>query len=397
MMIRVSRRIADCVSMELFNARWSADSGWSAPLPRVDGAGTLVLVFGGAAAGAATGVADVVLAYPNSAVVGCSTAGEIVGDEIHDDSVTVSIARFADVSISLAAAAVGDVAGSYACGSALGRQLRAGDQNLQAVLVFCDGVGVNGSAMTAGLAGEVGPEVAVSGGLAGDGERFETTWILVGGELRRGWVTAVGLSGPGLEVGHGSRGGWDIFGPERRVTRSQGNVLLELDGTPALSLYKTYLGDRADGLPATALLFPLSVRSPSGEGHPLVRTVLAVDEETQTMTFAGDVPEGSLAQLMRANFDRLIDGAHMAAQDTGVGEGAGPTLAIAVSCVGRRIVLGARAEEELEAVLAALPAGTLLTGFYSYGEISSTDGVCELHNQTMTLTTVRERPYPAGG
>lgn len=381
--------------MELFNARWSAESGWSTPLPRVDGPGTLVLVFGGAAGGVAASIAEVVLTYPNSAVVGCSTAGEILGEQVHDDSVTVSIARFDDVSITRAGAAVGTVQGSRACGATVGRQLRAGDDTLQAVLVFSDGLGVNGSAMTAGLASEVGPEVAISGGLAGDGERFKTTWVLVDGELRSGWVTAVGLSGPRLQVGHGSRGGWDIFGPERRVTRSEGNVLFELDDTPALSLYKTYLGDRADGLPATALLFPLSVRAPGGDDHPLVRSVLAVDEETQALTFAGDVPEGSLAQLMRANFDRLVDGANLAAQDTGAGGNGGPALAIAVTCVGRRLVLGARTEEELEAVMAALPDGTLLTGFYSYGEISPTDGVCALHNQTMTLTTLRERPAPA--
>ena len=381
--------------MELFHAHWSAETGWSAPLPPADGPATLVLVFGGAASGIGGPIADVVDAYPGSTVVGCSTAGEILADQIHDDGVVVSIARFAGATISSASAAVSSVEGSSAGGAALGRRLRAADENLQAVLVFSDGLGVNGSAMTAGLAGEVGPGVAISGGLAGDGERFQATWVLVDGELRSGWITAVGLSGPGLEIGHGSRGGWDIFGPERVVTRSEGNVLLELDGTPALSLYKTYLGDRADGLPATALLFPLSVRAPTGEDPPLVRTILAVDESTQAMTFAGDIPQGSMAQLMRANFDRLIDGAQLAATETGPTEDAGPTLAIAISCVGRRIVLGARTEDELEAVLDALPGDTLLTGFYSYGEISPADGVCALHNQTMTLTTLRERLDPA--
>jgi hypothetical protein len=214
--------------------------------------------------------------------------------------------------------------------------------------------------------------------------------VLVDGEPRSGYVTAVGLAGARLRVGHGSRGGWDIFGPERRITRSVGNVLFELDGQPALALYKRYLGDRVAGLPATALLFPLAVRVPGADDRQLVRTILGLDEQTQSMTFAGDVPEGSLAQLMRANLDRLVDGAHAAALDTATDQGSG-ALAVAVSCVGRRMILGSRSEDELEAVLQGLPPGTGLIGFYSYGEIAPiVAGTCDLHNETMTLTTFWE-------
>jgi hypothetical protein len=381
--------------MELFSAHWSTPSGWSSALPGVDGPRTLVLVFGTVAAIAATAVDDVVAAFPTSVVVGCSTAGEIRGEEIHDGSVTVSIARFAESTLTVAASAVGPPAQSRECGARLGRQLRDGDPALRTVLLFSDGLSVNGSALTTGVAEQVGPNVTISGGLAGDGERFGATWVLVDGVMREGWACAVGLSGAQLEIGHGSRGGWDMFGPERRVTRSSGNLLHEIDGRPALALYKTYLGDRAAGLPATALLFPLALRAPGGNGRPLVRTVLGVDEDNQTMTFAGDVPEGSLAQLMRANGDRLVDGAGQAARQTGAVPGGGATLAIAVSGAGRRLALGARTEDELEAVMAALPCGSQLTGYYSYGEIACTGGVSALHNQTMTLTTLCE-PAPSG-
>jgi hypothetical protein len=234
--------------------------------------------------------------------------------------------------------------------------------------------------------------VLISGGLAADGPRFERTWVLVDGVARVGFVTAVGLAGPDLAVRHGSRGGWDIFGPERLITKSEGNVLYELDGQPALELYKKYLGDRAVGLPATGLLFPLAVRAPGDSGRQLTRTILAVDEDAQSMTFAGDMPEGSLAQLMRASFDRLVDGAHDAAADTDGMPPGSPTLAVAVSCVGRRLLLGARTEDELDATLSALPSDAVQVGFYSYGEISpGAAGTCDLHNQTMTVTTFGER------
>jgi hypothetical protein len=70
----------------------------------------------------------------------------------------------------------------------------------------------------------------------------------------------------------------------------------------------------------------------------------------------------------------------------------GPQLAVAISCVGRRLVLGERTEEEIEATLEALAPGAELVGFYSYGEIGPhAEGFCDLHNQTMTVTTIGER------
>jgi len=169
--------------------------------------------------------------------------------------------------------------------------------------------------------------------------------------------------------------------------------LYELDGKSALELYKRYLGDHAKGLPATGLLFPLSLRTKEGEAG-LVRTILSIDEEVQSMTFAGDVPEGAYARLMKANFDRLVDGAVGAAKVSYEAIGSSsPDLAILISCVGRKMVLRQRIEEEVEGVREVLGDRTILTGFYSYGEISPfTPGAkCALHNQTMTITTFSEK------
>ncbi|MCA9717126.1 MAG: FIST C-terminal domain-containing protein, partial [Myxococcales bacterium] len=225
----------------------------------------------------------------------------------------------------------------------------------------------------------------------GDGPRFERTWVIDDGRPTEGRITAIGLYGDAVHIGHGSKGGWDAFGPTRVVTRAEGSVLYELDGKPALQLYEQYLGDRAAGLPATGLLFPLLLTRPEEE-RKVVRTILAIDRDQQSLTFAGDIPTGASAQLMKANFDRLVEGAERAgelARERG-GEG-GDVLAIAISCVGRRLVLGERTEEEVEATLDVLPDGTKQVGFYSYGELSPvTRGACDLHNQTMTLTTIRE-------
>jgi hypothetical protein len=250
---------------------------------------------------------------------------------------------------------------------------------------------VYGPDLVSGIADDLPHGVVVTGGLAADGEDFAETLVLSRFGVETDAVVAVGLYGDRLRAGHGSLGGWDPFGPHRRVTRASRNVLYELDGKSALGLYKRYLGDHAPALPGAGLLFPLSVRR-SRDDIAVVRTVLAVDDERQTMTFAGDIPEGGYAQLMRANVDRLVDGAMGAARATLQSGAEAPSLALLISCSGRRMVLKQRVEEEVEAVREVLGPGTALSGFYSYGEIapSTAGGQCELHNQTMTLVTLSE-------
>lgn len=375
--------------MDIELVRWTRD-GWERPLPDLDSPGTLVLAFGAASLSEVEEPwIELRATFPTSTVLGCSTAGEILGDAVLDDGLSVAIARFEDVRITTASVAI-EGRTPYELGSEIGSALKAADPGLATAFVLSDGIGVNGSRLVQGLTSAIGPDVVLTGGLAADGDRFERTWVVVDGVPIAGYVTAVGLSGPRLRVGHGSRGGWDIFGPERRVTRAEDNILYELDGQPALDLYKHYLGDRAAGLPATALLFPLAVRYGPHDERRVVRTILGIDEEARSMIFAGDIPPGGLAQLMRANFERLIDGAGQAADLLGAPPSQ-PSLTVAISCVGRRLLLGERIEDELEAVVSSLPAQARVAGFYSYGEISPvTAGTCDLHNQTMTLTSFWE-------
>jgi len=382
--------------MQLQTFSYTDRAGWSVDqLPDLDSERTLVVAFGAPSLiDNPAPLAALRKAYPRASVVGCSTSGEIHGSELVDDSLSVAVARFDDPSISVAAATVqiASQSESYAAGVALAHKLVAPD--LRAVLVYSDGLKVNGSELVRGLSSVLPGSVVVTGGLAGDGDRFTRTWAIADGAPTSGVVCASGLYGERLRIGHGFAGGWTVFGPERLITRSEGNVLFELDGKPALQLYKEYLGEYASGLPAAAFHFPLAMRaSRSDDEEGLIRTVLAIDEANQSITFAGDMPQGGLARLMRANIDRLIDGAAVAASHaTDSGADATPTLAISVSCVGRRLVLGERTEEEIEATLSACPEGTQQIGFYSYGELSPfASGSCQLHNQTMALTTLAER------
>jgi hypothetical protein len=374
--------------------RWMADRGWEpGPPGGGEGSADLLLVFGSTALLRAAGpYGEACAAYPEAFRFGCSTAGDIFGTQVSDDSLVITAVRFARTRIAGVSTPIGGVEDSFAAGGRLAAALAA--DGLVHVFVLSDGVQVNGSELVQGLTARLRQDVTVTGGLSGDGPRFRETVVLCGSGPAApapGIAAALGFYGTGLRVGFASLGGWDAFGPERLITRSRGNVLFELDGRSALELYKTYLGPHAADLPASGLLFPLSLRTESGD-IPVVRTILGVSEEESSMTFAGDVPTGSYARFMKANFDRLIDGAVGAARISSEATGAAE-LALLVSCVGRRLVLAQRVEEEVEGVREVLGAATVLAGFYSYGEISpfTPSARCELHNQTMTITTLAER------
>ena len=378
--------------MKLWTHRYSISNPTpSAVAPISDPAKALLIAFGPSSLLDTPGPLDAVIkAHAGVPAIGCSSSGEIFGTQVQDDTVVVGLIQFEHSTVRTASARVVTPGHSFESARALATQLMRPD--LRGTLVLSDGLGVNGSELIRGLNAVLPPTVVVTGGLAGDGDRFKRTWVIQDGRPVSGHITAVGLYGAAVRLTHGSKGGWDLFGPERLITRSQGNVLYELNRKPALQLYKEYLGDLAGGLPGAALHFPLAIRSDLATPKRLVRTILAIDEAEQSLTFAGDMPEGHYAQFMRANFDRLIQGASDAATLASAASSAGsPTLSIAISCVGRRIVLGERTDEEIEAVFDVLPQGTSQIGFYSYGEISPyTTGQCDLHNQTMTLTTISE-------
>jgi hypothetical protein len=325
--------------------------------------------------------------YPAAHLVIASTSGEIGGTEVFEDAIVATAVAFEKTQIRAVATNVGSAAESYAVGRDLAGRLAGTD--LAHVFVVSDGSLVNGTELARGFNESLPAGISLTGGLAGDGVRFEKTVVGLDETPHVGRVVAVGFYGRQLRVGYGCSGGWAPFGPERVVTQSQGNTLRELDGQSALALYRDYLGECAAELPGSALRFPLCM-TPAEGGPQVVRTILSVDDAAGAMVFAGDMPMGARARFMRASYEDLIDGAAHAAEDAQIAGGA--ELALCISCVGRRIVLGQRTEEETEIVSETLAGTPLLAGFYSYGELAPSGGgsACQLHNQTMTITTLRE-------
>lgn len=372
--------------MQTTTLTWRPDTGWSPAVQTLSGAAgsTVALAFADPLANVAEALAELEGALPGCDVVSCSTAGQILGETLDPAPIVAVVVRFASTAVHTVM--VDRSGSSEQAGRSLGSQvadLTTGEQ-IAGVLVFGSCMDTDGQALANGLAASLPPQTPVLGGLAGDGQRFASSWVRHNGRRSDCGMIAVCITGP-ASVHSAGRSGWEGFGPRRTITRSEGNVLYEFDGQPALSLYKQYLGNRADELPASGMLLPLMVTEPGGEST-LIRTVIAVDEDRDCMTFAGDVPQGWSSRFMWTTKEDLLEGAARAGEEAAT-PAAG--LALMVSCAGRRLVLGPRAEEEIEDATRAL--GDVPTiGFYSYGPIAPMDSLIALQSQTMTITTICE-------
>ncbi|MBN4067349.1 FIST C-terminal domain-containing protein [Simkania negevensis] len=375
--------------MRVEQKRWNGRSGWCLGQNDLSADAQWVLAFGGRDIVSDPARFDEIRKmYPKARIVCSTTAGEILpSGSIVDESIALTAVHLEKASINVHQENIAELKDSQLVGERLGTALQQDD--LTHVFVISDGHHINGDALVRGLKKNLGEQTAITGGLAGDGTLFEKTLVGMDAVPKEGNVVAVGLYGQDIKVGFGCVGGWNPFGPMRKVTRSSGNLLHELDEKNALELYKTYLGNYAKDLPAFARFFPLFVSI--GNDPPVARTILSVDEKNKTMTFAGEIPEGASVQIMYANFDHIIDGAEHAAKST-LKEQNNYEFAILVSCVGRRLVLGPHTEEEVNRVKQVLGEQTKITGFYSYGEISPLikGAACSLHNQTMSVTAFKE-------
>ncbi|WP_405224030.1 FIST signal transduction protein [Dokdonia sp. Asnod1-B02] len=327
--------------------------------------------------------------FPSGHLVFGSSSGEIVTGAVNDNHITITAIEFEKTSFEIQTFNIHEVGDdSEKAGSKIVKKLTA--EGLKHVFVLSEGSFVNGSALTKGMQ-EALPNVLITGGLCGDDARFEKTLASYNEAPKEGEIVVIGFYGATFEASFSIYGGWTPFGPERLITKSDGNILYEIDGKPALDLYKTYLGDKAKELPGSALIYPLNVKSAEND-QSFVRTILNIDEDKNAMILAGDVPEQSKVQLMMTNMDSIASASETAALRAMEGRNNPPQLALLISCIGRKLVLDQRIEEEVEEVMSVIGDDVVISGMYSYGEIAPFYGErsCKLHNQTMTITLISE-------
>ncbi len=328
--------------------------------------------------------------YPNADIVTSSTAGEIIHDGVFDNTIVATAIELENSSLKSIKTNISQHENSYAAGVFMKDSLDA--DNLSGIFIISDGLMVEGSELVRGFSYNNTKKIPITGGLAGDAARFQKTYTGLNELPGQGNIIAVGFYGENIHIGHGSLGGWDEFGYERQITKSNKNVLFDVDSEKALDLYKRYLGDFAEELPGSALMFPMSMRVPGADQY-LVRTILAVDESEKSLVFAGNMPEGSTVRLMRGDIQKLIGASAIAAKDSIDSlQNHKPQLTLLLSCVGRKIMMDSKVVEEVLAAEEVLGKDCTIAGFYTYGGLSpfGVGTPCELHNQTMTITTFSE-------
>lgn len=327
--------------------------------------------------------------YPNATVVICSTAGQITNHNIIKNTIVTTAIEFEKSKIKIAKYNLLEQKDLSLLGKTIKDEITTDD--LVAIMVLSEGTHVNGTELVEELSRATDSKIPIFGGIAGDSRNFQKTIVGINENAKEGEIALIGFYGSHLKFGFGCEGGWTDYGPEREVTHSHKNVLYKIGDYYALDLYKEYLGQYTNDLPGSALYFPLSMKE-NENASPVVRTILSINEEDKSMTFAGNIPQGATVKLMKANFDKLIDASFIAAKATIKELNDNPQLVMAVSCVGREIVLDNRIEEEIEIMKDLYGKDAFLFGFYSYGEISPvvTHKPCELHNQTISITAMLE-------
>lgn len=380
--------------MHIFLTSFSQVTGWEKPLPDLDSEQTLIMVFGDPDISPYQQALNQLRSkYPKALMTGCSSIASIYDDCLLEEGLIVSIVRFRHTRMQRFLTELGNNASetSLRAGKEIAQALN--NPDLKGILLLADGLYSNGCTLAQGINENIGRHISIVGGLASDRMDFQKTWVLQDNMPAYRLVSAIGFYGDNIVMHSAARDGWMPFGPERVATRAEGKILYEIDGIPALTLYKEYLGDKVDELPGIVLHYPLTIWQ-EDKSRYVVRTILGIDEETQSLTLASDIPQDSNIQLMYGNFKDLVEGAEAVADTLSDKlESDKPVLAFAISCAARRLVMHADTDQELEAIMDNIPEGSRQIGFYSYGEIApaSSEGGCALHNESMTLAVIQER------
>jgi hypothetical protein len=368
----------------------SEDDSCSTSLPPVDSASTLILLCTSNPTPALTpALAQIRSHYARSPILTFAGTAPMHAGHLHPGELTFAATTFARATLSSASAPLRNISDSCNAGKFLGLQLA--KPGLRAVILTSTTSIINADALIEGLYAELG-STTLFGALA------PTPHISPAHTNEHATVSAVGLFGDSLRIGTGVRLGLEPFGPPRHINISNGTIITQIDGRPALEVYKRLLGPKAAQLPGAALLFPLVIKVPGGL---LTRAVTQIDESTGSIHTTAPIPQGTYVHLARAEFDSLINASSEAAWEaaqgtddlTGVGSSGGSRgacLGLTLACSGRHLLLGQRADEEASAAMLALPRGSAHLGCYTGAVIAPYLHSTHTLSQAIGMLTLRE-------
>ena len=333
---------------------------------------------------------------PEVPLVGCSTAGEILGEGPSRRSVVVMAIRSDSLRIATGLG-LGIRKNPLQAGRDLATRLgKAKLPNPHGLLIFPDGLTGNVADLIRGIQDVLGLSFPIVGGSSADDFAFHQTHQFFQGQVATDAVVGVLLSGP-IGLGIGARHGWQPLGKPRRVTKATANVVKEMDGHSAVNLYETYFGRAAASLKTERLadmsiLYPLGMPIP-GEEEYLLRNVLRVDPD-DSLVYAGEIPEGSEVRLMMGSKQKALEAARLAAEQAVRSIAPQPPrFGLVFSSCSRARLFGRQAAQEIHSIRRALGATVPLIGFYDYGEqapLTATHfrGRSYFHNESVVVVAV---------
>ena len=332
-------------------------------------------------------------------IVGASTAGEIAQNG-PSSTPAITMMMFASNTIKCHATVVTDVTGNeLVAGEALANQLLdQTEEPLELVIIHSDGLTVNPSAVLRGIKKAL-PGTPVVGGSAGDDGQYKSTYQYCNGETYSSAVVAMAFTGP-IKFAIGVRHGWSPISGFRTVTRSEGSVVHEIDHQPAIKLYEEFIGEAEVAkltevtLAEIALSYPIGMMST--ETHNLLLRAPFYVDKNGSITFGGEVPEGTKVQLMMGNKDQAVDAAEEAGISAAKELGDKPIAALIYSCHVRDSLYQSRDEskKEISAIQKSIGVDTPLTGFFTYAEqapilgTNATLKTCDSETYNETIVTV---------
>lgn len=337
----------------------------------------------------------------NALLVGSSTAGEITTDgPANKPSVAVMLMNAPEIKFY---AAVGEniAADARAAGKKAAEEVKklAGAE-LKAFMMLPDVLVGNGADIVRGVLDSLGEHFPVVGGASGDDFKFVKTYQYLNDKVYSGAVVGLGLVG-NFKIGIGVKHGWLPVGTPMKVTKSQGAVLHELNGAPAINIYRDYFGEeeakqlQQETLAKLAITYPLGM-TVAGSDEMLIRDPITVDEKG-SITCAAEIPEGSEIQLMIGSREEAVKVAKIAAEKAVEQlDGAHPKAVIIFNCIARSKLFGEHSGEEISAIQEAVGRETPLIGFYTYGEQAPLGGEVRninkcnpaFHNETVVIAAL---------
>ncbi len=325
-------------------------------------------------------------AWPGIQLIGCTTDGELSSCQgFKEDSISLLLLASDTIEFTTGLGREVSQGAEAACSRAVAEARAKTTLEPSVCIATPESLTGAGQQIVVALAKALGDNVTLSGGAAGDQMRLVRTLQFFGREVVSDGVPILLLSGPlvhSMGVGHG----WKPVGEPGVITRSDGCVVYEIDGAPAIDFYRRFLGDQFKPKPE----FPLVIVNDDGEPEYLRETPGDIDEHTGAITYLADLPEGARVQVSITDRAAILDGCAESIRRAlqGFPDTKKPEAAIIVSCAARRLLLGTKTGEEFRILKESIGDEVPFCGFYTYGEIGpqETDRTKSImHHETFTI------------